>query len=351
MRYLSVRTVVHHILDRGCLTRDEVVRDGVTICDRSRRNTNLSVAARAGRGVFLKQARSWEGRDPSTLEHEASFLALAARHCPDVVAEGALARCIDFDRENGVLATSLVQNAVDVRGLGDEAACARFEALGRLLARVHLAMQRAMRSHPRIGTHSRHEPWVLGLHRRPATDPGMTHGAREIRKWLLRFPELAHLADDARAQWRRETVVHGDVKTDNCLFPRAGTPPVAIVDWEMWGVGDPMWDVAGALQSVIVPAVLRHIDGAGAQRVDETVFAPARVLAASIWHGYAAATNGADPGFADARRAAVFTAGRLLQTAVEMTPSGAPGRDAATLLQLAWNGLQAPDVLREHLIG
>ena len=110
-------------------------------------------------------------------------------------------------------------------------------------------------------------PWVLSIHR-----PGI---------WLLRdtsranielvriiqnaagFPELL---DETRALWRSDSMIHNDVKFDNCLvgsLSRGGrTTRVKIVDWEFAGRGDACWD-AGAVLSAYLAFWLSSIPVTG----------------------------------------------------------------------------------------
>ncbi len=66
-------------------------------------------------------------------------------------------------------------------------------------------------------------------------------------------PAWARLWTSLRGLWRQETLIHGDIKSDNILV---GTPldrheapeeTVWIVDWEFVEIGDPAWDLASAL--------------------------------------------------------------------------------------------------------
>lgn len=77
------------------------------------------------------------------------------------------------------------------------------------------------------------------------------------------YPQLSaalHQSRDAIDQvarrWRPTHFVHGDFKADNVLVrtdPRLREqPPVVIVDWEMAGIGDPMWDIGSFIGSLLL---------------------------------------------------------------------------------------------------
>lgn len=83
------------------------------------------------------------------------------------------------------------------------------------------------------------------------------HVARQLRRWHANWqqtatramPDLerahAALADRIPAQ-RRTSVVHGDYRLDNCLLGRQ-QEVVAILDWELSTVGDPLTDLGQLL--------------------------------------------------------------------------------------------------------
>jgi aminoglycoside phosphotransferase (APT) family kinase protein len=83
--------------------------------------------------------------------------------------------------------------------------------------------------------------------------------ARQITRWLVQLdsyggrglPAALDLADWLRAHAptsHRSALCHGDYKLDNVLFAPESPPRLlAVVDWEMAGIGDPIVDVAWAL--------------------------------------------------------------------------------------------------------
>ena len=171
-------------------------------------------------------------------------------------------------------------------------------------------------------------PWVLLIHR-----PGI---------WLLRdtsranielvriiqnaagFPELL---DETRALWRSDSMIHNDVKFDNCLvgsLSRGGrTTHVKIVDWEFAGRGDACWDAGAVLARV--PRVLVVVHSRDGQRAPRPVPRLARYPLSKIqpairafWREYIRGM-GLDPVAADEwlLRTVRYAAARLLQTGFE----------------------------------
>ena len=61
------------------------------------------------------------------------------------------------------------------------------------------------------------------------------------------------LVDDLRVLNRPMTLIHGDPRSDNLLFPDGGGPPV-FIDWGMPCLANPAWDVAHLLSSSLEPS-------------------------------------------------------------------------------------------------
>ena len=71
----------------------------------------------------------------------------------------------------------------------------------------------------------------------------------------------AHLPADAQAE-QRVSVVHGDYRLDNLIFHRAEPRVLAVLDWELSTLGDPMVDFAyHAMSWHVDPRAFRGIAG------------------------------------------------------------------------------------------
>ncbi|CAA9265472.1 MAG: acyl-CoA dehydrogenase, putative phosphotransferase [uncultured Actinomycetospora sp.] len=78
--------------------------------------------------------------------------------------------------------------------------------------------------------------------------------ARQVRRWygqweriacrpLPRMDDLATWLEQRRPPTFRPGLVHGDFHVDNCLFARAEPRLLAVIDWEMATIGDPLLDL------------------------------------------------------------------------------------------------------------
>jgi aminoglycoside phosphotransferase (APT) family kinase protein len=78
---------------------------------------------------------------------------------------------------------------------------------------------------------------------------------RQVRRWRQQWDHVAtrELDDvdrlyralgDVLPRQQRATIVHGDFRIDNTLLDRARPVVLALVDWEMSTIGDPLTDVA-----------------------------------------------------------------------------------------------------------
>jgi aminoglycoside phosphotransferase (APT) family kinase protein len=82
---------------------------------------------------------------------------------------------------------------------------------------------------------------------------------RQVGRWLSQLAsygdrrlvgvgELAEWLDEHRPPEQPATLVHGDYKLDNVLFSPSAPPQLlAVVDWEMATIGDPLVDLAWAM--------------------------------------------------------------------------------------------------------
>jgi hypothetical protein len=211
-------------------------------------------------------------------------------------------------------------------------------------------------------------PWIFRSNRKPtpAMLASLSPAGARVFQILRTEPDVGAALERLSFRWRAETVIHGDIKSDNVLAapPRAdqeaGDVGVWIVDWEFVQIGDPAWDLAAALHDDIVfwtSSMPQDPVLSADERIEQARF-PLEVVkqaTRALWTGYC---EGAwlDRGGVEADallgRAVAFSAARLILAAHELSLEQEDiSVQAVLLLQIGMNLLRDPASGQVNLYG
>lgn len=237
--------------------------------------------------------------------------------------------------------------------------------LGAALARVHTTFAgRADDQGLGLPRLPRRPADFLSVHRpAPHELRRMSAGQAQIHRLIQSEPAIGRELDRACADWRAETLLHGDLRAANLLVlddPGGGAKGLRLIDWELAKWGDPAWDLGCALADLVHfwvrglprdPSLPPACRAAGA-RVPLAAIQPAF---AALWEGYRSRSGwGANGGESTGLllRSVRCSAARLIQAAWQRCSGGAsvavPER---ALLQVAANLLADPVAAGRSLYG
>lgn len=351
-RPLTGAHLVGYLLDVGVLTAEDVVRRGVRVEDRSRRNLAhlVLIGEPGGRSLFVKQGLGQDRQSCLAAE-------VAAYHVTaDIPALDPFlvpVRHVDTDRSVLVLdavpaSRTVREHHLVTRRLPIFAA----RQLGAALRHLHVGYPAKVPAALRAGPAD-----VLRLHRPTQAAVGSTSPGGQAVLEMLQGRAARALLDSAAADWRDEALVHGDVRWDNVLLSAPGHRRVSrliLVDWELARVGDPAWDLGAALGEYLVFWVLSlpvAADVSPARALAAARFPLSRVQTPlrSLWHGYL----GVRPVPADLRlRAARYAGCRLVQAGFEHADrSMRLPAHSVVCVQLGLNLLARPLDGAAHVLG
>jgi aminoglycoside phosphotransferase (APT) family kinase protein len=360
---LTQSGIVTTLLHAGLIGPDSVVMGDVEVRDVSRRNQNFAVIT--SRDCYLaKQGASQDGR--ATVRHEAAIYRLLQDGLADAACARALPRFYTYEETHQVLILEWVRGAESLRQYHHRTgrfSTALAATLGRLLARFHMLPatggERAALPDSAISGPA----WILFAHRPPIE---LVHqasqGEIEVLKIVQRFDEFGRLLDDLRQEWQDTTLIHRDLKWDNCILAprlgRRGALDLRIVDWEMASVGDPWWDV-GSVFNDYLSCWLASIPMAGETAPDRLVGLARQPLPRmqpamrAFWQAYQRQRRlPALEARAGLTLAVRYGAARLIQTAYEQVQAMTQVTgNAVCALQVAFNMLQRPDDAALRLLG
>lgn len=126
------------------------------------------------------------------------------------------------------------------------------------------------------------------------------HGCgADFAGYVATIQSVAQELTDVRLDWRRTSLIHFDLTTENILIGTTGpaSSRIRLIDWELAGVGDPMYDIGSVLSQLIGNALRSSGDpwaviGTDAARLITTYrevvpLAPTDLLRAVRYAGFA----------------------------------------------------------------
>jgi phosphotransferase family enzyme len=350
--HLTAANLAHFLMGRGLLGADGLVAGDLTILDSSRRNRNFKVIRNSAPSLFVKQMRDMQADAMLTLKREAACYELAR---DDSALCRLMPRLIRYDASRHVLIIELLP---DAESLADYHAHQKTfpPDIGRLLGEglglYHAHAGALLESKELQALFARQVPVILRLE-------GGGHNALgyfgrigpALSALIQQHQEFQTLLDALGAEWRFDSLIHGDMKWDNVLvFPaQGGGLDFRIVDWEMADFGDAAWDVGAVLQSFLA-VWIQSMPIASGLPPEAYVGMAAQPLEAmrpvlrAFWEAYTTKRGfGGDQRKHELERCMRFGAARLVWAAVEQRLY-APQLDptAAALLQVSLNVLKDP---------
>jgi Ser/Thr protein kinase RdoA (MazF antagonist) len=368
---LDVDTAVPYLLERKLIHQDAVLDGQLTVTSVARRNRNLRVETAAG-GYLIKQPYDPAEGGYHTLRSELGFYAFCRQEPAAAAMSDVLPRLAFFDSERSLLALDLLPAATGLwqRFWAGGSQAFPFEIgrqVGRTLGVVHRTFRDpALLAALALWRRSPDVPWVMKVHQPgPELLATISPANYQTLRILQTQGQLAESLDRLQGEWLPDTVIHGDVKSDNILVSPPAEPErgagaaemVRLVDWELVQRGDPAWDVAGVFQD----AVLFWINGMALEAGEVSAMAasarfPWGILQSylrSFWQGYRQTAGlAADLENASLLRAVAFSGARLVQTAFEAAhQSDTLPAQAVLLLQVSANLLADPESAQLQFYG
>jgi 5-methylthioribose kinase len=363
---LDSDNVVHYLLQRGFLSFESAVEGDLMVLEAPRRNRNFKVMQQRHPGVFVKQVQEWDPQAIATLQREAWCYSLA-KTVPEMAALGALLPEFRFyDPQRHVLVLellsrfeSLAEYHVRLGQFPVEIACALADALGI----YHRETKDKLEHLPQASIFPKTVPWILSIHlQQPGWFQSLSAANSQLLGIVKKYDEFAAALDRLRAQWQFTTLIHGDVKWDNCLVQPAtdanGKLKLKVVDWELADLGDALWDVGAILQSYLSFWILSMPTWQNAKPEELISRAPYKLevlqdAIGAFWRRYTEVAGvPAEQRKEWLARSIAYGAVRMIQTAYEaLTFASRMNANALYLLQVSMNILLNQDEATRELFG
>jgi aminoglycoside phosphotransferase (APT) family kinase protein len=354
---LELADIEPYLRDRGLISARAVVDGGVRVLDVSRLNRVFIATAENERCLVLKL-----GGTPGDagVAREAEVLQRLRSLDSEGIASF-IPAVVEYDAAERVL---ILEAAPEARDLARQHAKGRFSRVlasqvGEALARLHEMPPAALR-----GLACSVDPrWTLRIHE-PEWESTcrMSGGALELTRVIQSSDELCTRLDELLRSWSDVSVIHGDVRWDNCIAVREhGTRRwnrLQLIDWEHSASGDPSLDV-GAFLGAYLSTWLQSIpiiDPADPSRLLGHARLPLRRMRPALrafWDAYTRHRS-ASPGELGPtlHRATLFAGSTVLTVALEQAQTLAELRPGVLgLVRLSENLVRRPEEASAQLLG
>ncbi|MBI3650015.1 MAG: phosphotransferase [Acidobacteria bacterium] len=347
----------YYLIDKGLVSTQSVVDGDLMIVEVTRRNRNFKIIRHQQQSFFLKQIQNWEPLAIATLQREATCYQLAQQEAELAPLAALMPKYFLYDSARHILVTELLQEGENLsehqRRLG-KFPVAIAEKLGQALGTYHHQTISSLNDAVQNSVFPKQVPWILSANQQRAQlFNALSAGNSELLNIVQKYPEFHQALDDIRDQWQFDSLIHGDMKWDNCMV-FAGQQGAAdldfkVVDWELADIGDACWDVGAILQAYLafwIMSIPMETRAAPAQLIEMAQFPLEAMLPAihAFWKTYIETRQIAVEQRRNLlERCVKFGAARMIQTAYEyLQYSPHITLPVLYMLQVSMNILKSP---------
>ena len=232
---LNSTNIVHYLLERGLVTGRQIVDGDYMVVEAPRRNRNFKIVKRDQTGLFLKQVQNWDQASLATLKVEAQCYHLTNSQAEFAPLRNLVPQFHGYDEGRAVLVTELLAGGQSLNDYYFQHAKLPSEVatqLGTAFGRYHRQVKNTGSSETNP-LFPRRIPWILSFHQlNPNLLQEVSGGNQQLLDILQRYPDFGRILDQLASEWKFETLVHGDIKWDNCVVvPQAnGSVTLKLVD-------------------------------------------------------------------------------------------------------------------------
>ncbi|MBV9747043.1 MAG: phosphotransferase [Acidobacteriia bacterium] len=263
MYFQTKNSIVHYLLSRNLLDYKTLVDGDVTVSEITSRNRNYAVLLGSRPGLFVKHIRPDQLGASHTLSREAYCYRMVAAEPAFAPLAALMPQFHAYDGHRHVLVIELLPQSESVANyyrrtadFGGDIAVRLGSALGTYHSNLARETESPAWSKPAYqNLFPKAIPWILLFHGPEGEGFRQLSAANtQLRGILNRYAEFPVHLDQLHAEWSINTLIHGDMKFENCVLCRpngANEPQLKVIDWEIADLGDGCWDVGAIFQSFL----------------------------------------------------------------------------------------------------
>jgi len=356
---ITAGNICHYLIAQRVLSSESVVDGDFAVIDVSGRNRNFKVIRHRNSGYFVKQIQQWDAQTVAMLQCEAACYWLARNDSSFAPLATVMPEFHSYDLDRHVLITELIPEGENlyehlrrVGGFSVEVAA----RLGQVMGTYHRALGNGLNDSQHTAIFPRQVPWILSADQRNSHPfKELSPATSELLDVVEKSPQLRPALDEIRNGWCAASLMHGDMRLENCIVVRRGADDqwnLKIVDWELADIGDPCWDLGSIIQAFITASIMSlplETEGSGEMKTAANR-AGVQLAIRSFWNSYVAERRMEEDGLLE--RCLRYGAARMIQSAYEYVQfSPQVSSKALYLLQVSGEILKDPSRAASEIRG
>lgn len=353
---LTKKNTAAYLTDKGFLEIEDLMSGDFVLSQSQSRNSIFQVSRGAKEGLFVKQLVAMDSQNVYLMQKDATVHYMI--HSLEIfkTIKQFVPKYFGYDPQSHVLVTSYFSNAnnlVEWSNAKKELSINHAVDIAEILSSFHMDLTTEIEKNTSLQFFNRQLPWILNSNNTSFLNNDT------LSKIIDEDVFLNNQLDEIRMNWSGNSIIHGDIKLVNFIaVHEEGKEKIKLIDWEIANIGDPLWDVAGFLQSYLFFWVTNLIAGpngfqlmAGQEYLDSV---PRNKVTSIFWKTYVKKQGWTNKKATTAKiKTMKYTAARLLQSAVElnqMTPNKL-SPNTYLILQIVKTILQSPEKSAQDYLG
>ncbi len=351
---LTIKNISAFLMEKGLLKAQSVVDGDYMVTQTQNRNAIFKIHLRNAKSLFVKQLVSFDQQNTYFLQKDATCLWLikneeAYRELAQYVPE-----YYGYDPEKQVLIVEYLpeaKNLEEVYQLNKQLSPEVLEQVAKILASYHFPLEDRTSTNRAVQFFMRQLPWTFQFAAAPLESNPQMYGNNPVVQYLGQQTEFRQLMKETIEDYQFTSLIHGDIKNVNFILgDQNKAETLKLIDWEISDIGDPLWDAAGLVQSLLTSRVLMHTPTTpyqGTTTISQEEMQKTLEEIRIFWEAYAKLRKFSEADSkASLSKTLRFAGMRLIQTAFEHNNTQAQLQpNVIKILQISHSLLQTPDQL------
>lgn len=253
---LAPDTVYQYLQKRQLIDEEAVVKGNFMVHPVKTRNNIMKILVQPDNSLFVKQMET-DLVSGNLFQREISAYHFLKNNKEFSSIAAIVPSLLDYDDEHNIMVTELLH---DAKNLHEHYMLTKNFDLN--LAKEQAAILSAYHIVPNKKTNTsmfpKLLPWILQLDKHKAHEFFVgNESSVEIINLIKQNHVLQSELINLAKSWQFTHLIHGDIKWINFLaVEKEGGFSQKLIDWELADIGDPLWDVAGLMQSYVTTWLL-----------------------------------------------------------------------------------------------